>query len=151
MREGHIEQIGTSDDLYLRPETLFVASFIGSPPINLIEGQVENGKLRVGESTLRVADATAQAVTIGLRPEHLRFEASGLAGHIMQIEPMGREILYVVNTSLGPVRVLEAGSTAAHKVDKQVRLAFDSKNTLIFRRETSVLMRGAHFTVNGSL
>ena len=147
MREGNIEQIGTADDLYLRPQTLFVASFIGSPPINLMEGRVENGSMHIGESTLDVSEATPGAVTVGLRPEHLSFEATGLAGRIMQIEPMGREILYVVNTDLGPIRVLKAGSTAEHRVEEQVNLSFESENTLIFQSETGALMRGAHFNV----
>jgi hypothetical protein len=47
------------------------------------------------------------AVTVGLRPEHLRFTGSGLSGRVVQLEPMGREILYVVDTDAGYLRVLE--------------------------------------------
>ena len=65
MREGSIEQIGTADDLYLRPSSLFVASFIGSPPINLIEGIVADGSLQIGDMTLGVRDAEPGAVVVG--------------------------------------------------------------------------------------
>ncbi len=51
MRTGRIEQIGTPDDLYRRPESLFIASFIGSPPINLIRGEARDGGLCVGSVT----------------------------------------------------------------------------------------------------
>ena len=122
MRDGSIEQIGSADDLYLRPNSLFVASFIGSPPINLIQGNIDNGSLRIGDSTFDISDAEPGAVTVGLRPEHLDIRRAGLAGRITQIEPMGREILYVVDTSIGTVRVLEAGSIAERRVGEQVHL-----------------------------
>ena len=48
MRDGRIEQAGTPDDLYLRPESLFIAGFIGSPPVNLISGEAEDGAVRAG-------------------------------------------------------------------------------------------------------
>jgi len=145
MRDGSIEQIGSADDLYLRPNSLFVASFIGSPPINLLQGNVDDGSLRIGDSNLNISDAEPGAVTVGLRPEHLKFNSNGLAGHITQIEPMGREILYVVNTSIGTLRVLEAGSIADHRVEEQVHLSFSQDNTLVFKRESGARMTNARF------
>ena len=53
MRAGRIEQVGTPDDLYLRPESLFIASFIGSPPINLIRGEAADGAVRAAASPSR--------------------------------------------------------------------------------------------------
>ncbi|MFQ5623022.1 MAG: ABC transporter ATP-binding protein [Paracoccaceae bacterium] len=150
MREGNIEQIGTADDLYLRPETLFVAGFIGSPPINLMEGSVDDGSLRIGEGSVAVSKAPTGRVAVGLRPEHLRFGDTGMAGRITQIEPMGREILYVVDTEIGPLRVLEAGSIAGHRVGEQVRLDFESEKTLVFSTDSGALVRDAHIAVDGT-
>ena len=147
MRAGSIEQIGTADDLYLRPSSLFVATFIGSPPINLIEGHVEGSGVRLGEATLEVRGADPGAVTVGLRPEHLVFQASGLAGRITQIEPMGREILYVVDSSIGTVRVLEPGSVAAHRIGEAVNLAFSERDTLVFSQPTGIRVADARFGV----
>lgn len=147
MRDGSIEQIGSADDLYLRPNSLFVASFIGSPPINLIPGNIDNGSLRIGDSTFDISDAEPGAVTVGLRPEHLIFGDAGLAGRITQIEPMGREILYVVDTSIGTVRALEAGSIAERRVGEQVHLTVSKDNTLIFRRKSGVRMTDAQFGI----
>jgi inositol-phosphate transport system ATP-binding protein len=148
MRAGRIEQIGSADDLYLRPDSLFVASFIGSPPINLIEGEVAGDRLRLGDSTLPISKAAPGAVTVGLRPEHIVFGATGLAGRIIQIEPMGREILYVVDTAIGHVRMLEAGSTARHKVNQAVHLEFAETNTLVFDGASGSRLREARFRSN---
>ena len=53
MRAGRIEQIGTPDELYLSPSSVFVASFIGSPPINLIAGEAQGGMLAVNGPAFR--------------------------------------------------------------------------------------------------
>ena len=61
MSRGRIEQIGTADDLYQRPDSLFVAGFIGSPPINLLPGEAQAGGIRVGEAMLPIAHGHRQA------------------------------------------------------------------------------------------
>ena len=147
MRDGRIEQIGSADDLYLSPSSLFVASFIGSPPINLLDGHVDGDGVRIGDSTLGIRGTGAGAVTVGLRPEHLRFGETGLAGQIVQIEPMGREILFVVDSCIGIVRVLEAGSVATHRVGDQVKLTFSERNTLVFERGSGIRMADARFQI----
>ena len=146
MRAGSIEQIGSADDLYLRPSSLFVASFIGSPPINLIDGHAEGGELHIRDSALAIRGAAAGAVTVGLRPEHLHFGAEGLPGRITQIEPMGREILYVVDSSIGTIRSLEPGSIARHSIGDEVRLEFSETNSLVFDRQTGTRLVDARFT-----
>ena len=57
MRAGRIEQVGTPDDLYLRPASLFIASFIGSPPVNLVKGEASDGAVRVGPVAFPFAGA----------------------------------------------------------------------------------------------
>jgi inositol-phosphate transport system ATP-binding protein len=143
MRAGRIEQIGTPDDLYLRPASLFVASFIGSPPINLIAGEAQGGTVAVNGAKFP-AEGASGAVTVGLRPEHLRFGDSGFAGQIVQIEPMGREILYVVETGIGIIRVLEQGSSAAHATGEKVKIGFSPENSLVFETAHQKLLVGAH-------
>jgi inositol-phosphate transport system ATP-binding protein len=83
------------------------------------------------------------SVTVGLRPEHLRFAEAGLAGRIAQTEPMGREILYVVVTEVGQVRVLEHGSSAAHATGEPVKIGFSPDDSLVFDTATESLMTGA--------
>ena len=78
MSKGEIEQIGTPDDLYLRPQSLFVAGFIGAPPINLLSGEVAGDRLRIDGASLPYEGDAGGPVVLGLRPEALRFEAGGL-------------------------------------------------------------------------
>jgi inositol-phosphate transport system ATP-binding protein len=143
MRQGRIEQSGTPDDLYLRPNSLFVAGFIGAPPINLLPGTAEQGTLQVERARLACAGSAAGPVVLGIRPEALRFEAGGIPGRIVDIEPMGRETLYLVECELGRLRVLEAGSTVRHRHGDQVALEFDPAAALIFDRASERLIPDA--------
>ena len=139
MRAGRIEQIGTPDDLYLRPASLFVASFIGSPPINLIGGDAgQNGGAKL------YVEGASGPVSVGLRPEHLYFADTGISGRILQIEPMGREILYVVETGSGIIRVLEQGSASAHAAGEAVHIGFAPSASLVFDQASGKRVPNAH-------
>jgi inositol-phosphate transport system ATP-binding protein len=143
MRGGRIEQIGTPDDLYLRPQSIFIASFIGSPPINWIVGSAQEGQVRANGLALPMTGLSAAgAVKVGLRPEHLAFGGAGLKGQIAQIEPMGREILYVIDTDVGHLRVLEHGSSAAHAAGEAVRIGFAPEDSLVFDAASEKLLAG---------
>ncbi len=143
MCDGEIEQIGAPDDLYRRPASKFVAGFIGSPPINMFEGGTADGKFSVGSTTLGITGDASPSVAIGMRPEHLSFGDRGIPGEIVQLEPMGREILYVCQTPLGLVRVLEAGAMASHRTGTQTHIKFDAENTLVFDSKTERLIPNA--------
>lgn len=77
MRDGHIEQVGTPEEVFQRPQTRFVAGFIGSPPMNLHEATVDDGKLvfASGQSLplpqqFRSRVEVGQKVVFGIRPDH---------------------------------------------------------------------------------
>jgi inositol-phosphate transport system ATP-binding protein len=142
MRAGKIEQVGTPNDLYHSPSSLFVAGFIGSPPINLVAGKGAAGGVQVG-SVAFPGEGISGDVVIGLRPEHLRLGDSGVAGRISQIEPMGREVLYVVETAIGDVRVLEQGSNAAHAIGTATWIGFAPADALVFDAASGKLVPGA--------
>ncbi len=144
MRAGRIEQMGTPDDLYRRPASRFVAGFIGSPPINLLAGIATAGRLEVNGTELACAGRVEGQVVLGLRPEAVRFAATGRPARITEIEPMGRETLYLVESGLGPLRVLEAGSTVRHRIGDRVALAFDGASTMLFDQTSERLIEGAH-------
>ncbi|MCH8187278.1 MAG: ABC transporter ATP-binding protein, partial [Proteobacteria bacterium] len=136
MRDGQIEQIGKPDDLYLRPSSLFIAEFIGSPPINLLEGHAADGVLQINGVAF---DCTAQAagpVSVGLRPEHIAFADHGLSATVAHVEPMGREVLYVLDSAVGTLRVLQSGSSILHQRGETVSVGFNEENTLLFDRGT---------------
>jgi inositol-phosphate transport system ATP-binding protein len=132
MNAGRIEQEATAKELYERPETLFVASFIGSPPINLFDGHAEDGAIRIQQARFPIDGTARGAVVLGLRPECIRIAPAGTPARIVAVEPMGREVLYSAESALGIVRFLEAGAEARHREGDGVALAFLPTDALLF-------------------
>jgi multiple sugar transport system ATP-binding protein len=105
MNEGRIEQLGAPLELYDRPANLFVAQFIGSPAMNVIDGLFRNGAVEaLGQRWPCNAKASEdQPVKYGIRPEHLDIGSAGIPAEIVVVEPMGAEtelVLQVGGTSL---------------------------------------------------
>jgi inositol-phosphate transport system ATP-binding protein len=132
MNAGKVEQVGSAKDLYERPHTLFVATFVGSPPINLFDGIADGGSLKVRDAQLPYAGPAQGEVVLGIRPESLRVDAVGEPSRIIAAEPMGREVLYAAEGRMGVVRFLEAGADARHREGDNVNLAFPPHEALLF-------------------
>jgi sn-glycerol 3-phosphate transport system ATP-binding protein len=93
---GRLQQLGTPDEVFDSPANLFVAAFMGSPPMNLLRGRVEGGALRAGTLELDVDGVPDGEVVVGFRPESLRLAGSGGPALEMQVEvvePLGTETL----------------------------------------------------------
>jgi multiple sugar transport system ATP-binding protein len=132
MRDGELQQVDTPQRLYDAPANLFVASFVGSPPMNLFEAVVEgdNGRLvcRIGDTELELpadvssarpllANYAGRRVAIGIRPEDVR-EASGwdgarLRGRILLVESLGSEQLVHIEIAATPLERSDLVDTAA--------------------------------------
>jgi len=96
MNHGRIEQKGAPLELYDRPANTFVAGFIGSPAMNMMDGRIEGGAFRTPDGTAwpLPPDAAVQEgaeVTYGIRPEHLRLDPEGLPAEVQLVEPTGAE------------------------------------------------------------
>ena len=104
MKEGQIQQIGTPNEVYDRPSNMFVASCLGNPPINYLEGAIEDeagtpvfryGSLRISLPAGKLRGVTAAPVLLGIRPEDvLRDSASGwpvLTGVVDSVLPVGSD------------------------------------------------------------
>ena len=93
MKGGVVEQIGKPLELYDQPANLFVATFIGSPAMNLIKGKAGSGGfVAEGGAVLPLPPgAKAGAVTYGIRPEHLTLDESGFRAEVVVVEPTGAE------------------------------------------------------------
>jgi len=96
MRDGYVEQIGSPLDLYDRPANLFVAGFIGSPGMNFIKGKIHGGNFVSDDAVVfplpaEISLEEGQAVTYGIRPEHLAVLGDGINGEVVLIEPTGAE------------------------------------------------------------
>jgi multiple sugar transport system ATP-binding protein len=93
MNAGRVEQIGAPLDLYDRPANLFVAGFIGSPAMNLLDGRITADGFVADGITLPLPPGIAPLdhAIYGIRPEHLALADSGIAALVKLVEPMGSE------------------------------------------------------------
>jgi sn-glycerol 3-phosphate transport system ATP-binding protein len=110
MNAGHMEQIGTPEDVYARPATTFVAGFIGSPPMNLLRGQANGTTFQPEGASLALPSPAPRSgeLMLGLRPEHaeLRAGGNGWPMKVEMIEMLGAERLVHgrIGTSMFTVR-----------------------------------------------
>jgi multiple sugar transport system ATP-binding protein len=145
MQDGRIEQIGASLDLYDRPENLFVAQFIGSPAMNVVEGTVRRSG---GSAHVEAAGgvlwplpqgpgADGQPVAYGIRPEHLTLgrNGGGVPGEIVVVEPTGAETELVVQVGDAHIDLRIHGRPMVNPGDK-VALTIDPSNVHVFDKTT---------------
>ncbi len=93
MSAGVIQQIGRPQDVYDNPANLFVAKFLGTPAINVLEARVENGRLKIGEEDVMAVTGIAdQEVYCGIRPEGFVLDENGpFSVKLRNVEVMGRD------------------------------------------------------------
>ncbi|WP_011583077.1 MULTISPECIES: ABC transporter ATP-binding protein [Chelativorans] len=143
MNGGIIEQIGKPLDLYDNPRNVFVASFIGSPSMNLVEGRITGGMFQAGDGILSLKLASGPAnmegrpVTCGFRPEHLNITSTGSPATVAIVEPTGSETQIILRAGdkelvcLSRERVsLRPGDPVTINVEPKHLLLFDSKTGL---------------------
>jgi len=101
---GTLQQVGTPEDLYLRPANLFVAGFVGDPPMNLLPGRFEEGGFRAQGFFLPLGGGPVGEGTLGVRPEDLRLVSpeEGYPARIRLLEPLGRDLLLTLALEGGP-------------------------------------------------
>jgi sn-glycerol 3-phosphate transport system ATP-binding protein len=152
MNAGKIEQIGTPSEIYERPETLFVAGFIGSPPMNLLEaqvvgqGEVEVGNVVIQTPTLSGINSGA-SVIVGLRPEHLEVGNSG--AHVLHaefVEKLGA-IQLVHGTFAGKDFILQCPATEIVKPGQKLRFDIPSNTVHAFEPKSGARIR--HLAASG--
>ena len=93
MKDGVLQQIGAPQQVYDDPQNLFVAKFLGTPPINTFQGSVKGGKLYIGEeAVMDVALADTDSLTVAIRPEGFEPCADGVfTCQLKRVEVMGRD------------------------------------------------------------
>ena len=147
MHDGRIEQIGTPLDLYDKPDNLFVAQFIGSPAMNIVNGKLRRG----GDRAYVEADGGAhwplgstagtdgQAVAYGIRPEHLSLAEGGVAdavpAEITVVEPTGAETELLVQAGESPIVLVTHGRPQVKPGDK-IGLRVDPAMVHVFDQAT---------------
>ena len=144
LKSGELQQVADPLTLYREPANVFVAGFIGSPPINLLRAAVDGSTLAFGEHRVPVADGLAtkvagrNAAILGVRPEDWSIEGEGAHGLTLPAtvevcEPLGNETLIYWHTPAGQIlsrapgsRVPKAGETATLVAPFAAVHAFDA-------------------------
>ncbi|MDJ0777711.1 MAG: sn-glycerol-3-phosphate ABC transporter ATP-binding protein UgpC [Gammaproteobacteria bacterium] len=136
MNDGVAEQIGSPLEVYQRPQTLFAAQFIGSPAMNVVDGRLEGGQVRIGDQVLASHDGDYTGeVAVGIRPEHLLPADDGplemLAG---LAEPLGANTLLhgSLRESGLPLTASLSGVHQLPHAEQPLRLAVDAENVHLF-------------------
>lgn len=101
--EGRIRQVGTPEQLYSEPADTFVATFVGSPPMELLDSESVPGGLKVGGMFLVVRRQVPRRALVGIRPEDWRIGRKGLEAHLERTFRLGAESYAVVSTRAGRV------------------------------------------------
>ena len=147
MKDGKIEQVGSPDEVYHKPNSQFVASFIGSPAMNFFSGTLEvlDNKhfLRCdGGETIDLVDwpdLIGSKLTMGIRPEHmeLKTEKSSKAvttvldAKVAVLEPMGHEVIVTCDSNIGEVIGKYTDNTKL-KVGQTIHFEFKKENIHFF-------------------
>jgi len=141
MKEGVVQQIGKPQEVYDKPVNLFVAKFLGTPPINVFTGRISSGKLYIGEdAVLSVGGAAEQEVYVGIRPEGFVLSEDGpLCCGLSRVEVMGRDVSVVLSHPAGESEQLRAIIDAQSVIDedaKTVRFALRPGKVFAFSKDT---------------
>jgi len=146
LKDGRIVQIGTPDELYENPVNPFVATFIGSPPMNLFKVSINYDKggffIPIGNMKIKLPDDKAEKIKrlkskhciIGIRPEHIYINPSRakqkLKGKITSIEPLGKDLL--LHISIGENKFTVLTPKVRLKEGETVEVEFDPEKIHIF-------------------
>ncbi len=146
MRSGIIQQIGKPQDVYDDPVNLFVATFLGTPPINVFDGEVKGGKLYIGEDAiLDVPGVADQQVNAAIRPEGFVPNDDGeLCCALSAVEVMGRDISVVSTHKASQSAVIRSIISAENKIDlsrENVRFSVKPNKVFIFGKQDEQRIR----------
>ena len=141
MKEGVIQQTGRPQDVYDSPVNLFVAKFLGTPPINVFAGEVKDGSLYIGQDKVcTVKGAANKPVWVGIRPEGFELDENGtLSCSLVGVEVMGRDITVISNNAASESGAIRAIISAENRVDTSapvVRFNVKSNKIFLFDKET---------------
>ena len=141
MKLGVLQQIGKPQEVYDDPTNLFVAKFLGTPPINVLSGTVKGGKLYLGkDAVMSVPGVADQDVHVGIRPEGFELDPNGpMTCELNSVEVMGRDSSIVSTHPASQNPVVRAIIDADNKVAESngaVRFSLKPHKVFLFHKET---------------
>ncbi|MFQ6608095.1 MAG: ABC transporter ATP-binding protein [Fidelibacterota bacterium] len=137
INEGHIQQVGIPMKVYRNPDNIFVAGFIGSPPMNLLKGIIENGIFKTDGLSIDLGRKTGirefegQSVVIGIRPGTIRVVTGGNALPLIVAEPLGNETILHLKVGENVLTAKVRGLDIDDLKDK-IEIGFNVKKLCLF-------------------
>ncbi len=150
MKLGVVQQVGAPQDVYDDPTNLFVAKFLGTPPINVFKGSVQDGFLIINDTkVLKVDGVDDRDVYVGIRPEGFIPSADGVFEcNLSSVEVMGRDVSVVCTNEASQNPFIRAIVDADYKIDREaesVKFNLKAHKVFLFDAETEERIR---FEVN---
>ena len=141
MKLGIVQQVGKPQEIYDNPTNLFVAKFLGTPPINVFKGVVQDGLLYIGDApVLYVNGVENQEVTVAIRPEGFELDENGpLVCELSNVEVMGRDVSIVSRHASSVNPIIRSIINADNKVDvtaQTVAYSLKPHKVFLFNAET---------------
>jgi len=134
MARGRIVQVGTPREVYDRPATSFVGTFLGSPRMNLLAAQVEGDSIAAGPFRVpRPGGPLPERIAVGVRPEHVTVgpPGAGAAARVVAVEPLGAETHLLLRAGDVELRAVTRGFDERRRED-EVTLGIDASRALVF-------------------
>ena len=141
MKDGVIHQVGNPQAVYDNPIDLFVAKFLGTPPINVFHGRVEGETLYIGKEAIeKVAGVADQAVMVAIRPEGFILSDTGvLTCEQDRVEVMGRDVSIVCHhkeCENADMRAIMRGEESINVTAETVRFDINPQKMFVFNAQT---------------
>src|SRR5690606_20533291 len=134
MKQGKVEQAGAPAELYERPASTFVASFIGVPPMNVLD---LDAKGQISGTSFAVTDTGTEGLQFGIRPEHIELAAQGLPAQVETSEYFGADS--IVACMVGTQRInLRVPGPPSLETGAQIYLRLPPGALHFFDRETTL-------------
>ena len=145
MKLGVVQQMGEPQKIYDDPDNLFVANFLGTPPINIFTGEIKDGVVYIGEEAIASTEFADQQIYVGVRPEgFIHAEDGVLTLKLENIEVMGRDksIISTHPQSTKPtVRSIIDSDVVVDKAASVVKFNIKPNKLFLFNRESEMRLR----------
>ncbi len=132
---GVQQQMDIPQEMYTKPDNLFVAKFLGSPPINILEGKIENGKIIVADNVVIGSKEIKDGIyDLGIRPEDFKFDVNGFEVNTKDIDHTGRDTM--IRFPMGDVIVRALVDSDSVYGKKSIKLSVKKDKIHVFEKET---------------
>lgn len=141
MKDGVLQQMDKPQEVYKAPKNRFVAEFLGNPPINIVEGEVKNGKVLINGQVIAEKNIKDGLYDIGVRPEDFRIDSKGFSAKVVEEDTVGRDTLIRFTVNDGAILRGLVNSDDLAGV-KEVKLSVKPAKVLVFDKKSGVAIYG---------